>query len=344
VNAPRLSRRAAMAGVSLIELMISIMIGMLVIAALASIFANTSAARSELDRTSRQIENGRFAMDLIGEDMRVAGFYGEYNASGVAVPAALASACSTTPADWAAMIPVGLQGFDNGSGAPGCLPGTVVPNTDILVVRRVSTCEAGVAGCAAAVAGQPYIQVSKCSTESAATPYVIGLQGTATFNLHTKDCATLAGLRQYIVHIYYINSDNGQGVNIPTLFRLEFDGANFNPTPLVEGIEQLNIEYGIDYDGDGQADAYTANPSTFAGCGTYACTAMANWSNVVSARINLLARNTDASPNYTDTKTYYLGNDATGAPVSVTPGGAYHRHEYASAVRAINISARREHP
>ena len=175
-------------------------------------------------------------------------------------------------------------------------------------------------------------------TESVTTPFVIGLKGTATFNLTNKNCTTAAALRQYVVHIYFISKNNGAGEAVPTLKRLEFDGATFTEKPLVEGIEELNIEYGLDTDGDGAPDVYTADPSTYTG------NSWDNWPNAVTARISLLARNIEASPNYTDAKTYTLGNDASGAAVTVTPGDGYRRHAYSGLVRVVNASERREKP
>ncbi|MEP7070444.1 MAG: hypothetical protein ABI789_14440, partial [Usitatibacter sp.] len=118
----RTSPPSAVAGVSLVELMISIVLGMLLIAALTTVFASTSAARNELERTSRQIENGRFAMELLSDDLRVAGFYGELNVKQLAVPAALPDPCSTTVSDWADAITIGVQAYDNGASKPTCIP------------------------------------------------------------------------------------------------------------------------------------------------------------------------------------------------------------------------------
>jgi type IV pilus assembly protein PilW len=173
---------------------------------------------------------------------------------------------------------------------------------------------------------------------------VIGLQGTAAFTLHMRNCTAGAGLREYLVRIYFISTDNGAGQNIPTLKRLDFNGAGFTETPLVEGIEELNIEYGIDNDGDGAPDAYTANPTTYTAAGCGACSAAQNWSNVMTARIYLLARNIDTSPNYVDSKTYSLGRDAAGTPVTVTPADAYRRHAYSGLVRVVNAAERRDTP
>ncbi len=351
-----------MAGLSLVELMISIALGLIVLSSVIGVFVNTSAARTELERTSRQIENGRYAVDLLTDDLRLGGFYGELKVLSVARPGALPDPCSTATADWSSAIPIHIQGYHNGAGAPSCMPTNVKANTDILVVRRAATCVAGSggagSGCEAAIAGTPYLQVSLCSTETT-TPYRLGIQGTATFDRTIKDCAAAAGRRQYLVHIYYISNDNGAvpPVPVPTLKRRELTGAAFVEVPLVEGIENLQIEYGVDYKNnvgpyavtdddskrDGIADAYTADPTTFAAadCPTTTCTAVNNWSNVVTVRLYLLARNIDPSPAYTDTKTYTLGHDSTFTPPS---GDHYRRHIYTSLVRIMNPAGRRDTP
>lgn len=340
-----------MAGVSLVELMIGITLGLIILAGLATLFANTSAARNELERASRQIENGRFAIDTLSDDLRLAGFYGELAVTTIAAPAALPDPCSVDPAVWASAIPIALQGYDNGTAAPGCMPADVQAGSDILVVRRTAACEAGVSGCPAAAGSLPYFQAAKCSVQVAlpTTSYRIGQLGTATFDRQIKDCATNANLRQYYVRIYYISTDNGQGSPVPTLKRLELggDGVNgntFTEVPLVEGIEKLNFEYGIDTDGDGQPNAYTADPTNYApaGCGT--CNAVSNWANTVAVRITLLARNIDTTPGFTDSKTYTLGLDAAGSPITYTPNDGYRRHVYNSVVRVVNVAQRKELP
>jgi type IV pilus assembly protein PilW len=364
---PRLNPRRSMAGVSLIELMIAMTLGLIVLAALVSVFANSSAARTEMERSARQIENGRYAMELLTDDLRHAGFYGEATVrSGIptsaspgsiptpmaiAVPAAMPDPCSTNSTDWFSALLIAVQGYDNGSGlgATSCAVPNRKAGTDVLVVRRVSTCEAGVGTCAASVNGQPYFQVSKCATETPLTPFTIGLKGTIAFPLTLKDCATLAGTRQYLVHIYYISTDNGAGVALPTLTRLDFNGGGFVSVPLVEGIEEFNVEYGIDNDGDGNPDGYTADPDGWVGPPTGcappgSCTPIANWANVVTVRLYLLARNIDPSAGYVDAKTYTLGHDALGGLVTVAPGDAYRRHVYSGLVRVVNSAERRDTP
>lgn len=336
-------------GLSLVELMISVTIGLIVLAALTAIFANTSATRNEIERTSRQIENGRYAIELLTQDLRLAGFYGELNMAALTtpVPTALPDPCSTAVADWASGMYLHLQAYNDGAGAPACLGGALKAGSDVVAVRRTSTCGAGISGCPAAAAGLPYVQVSLCGTEAPATPYVIGVQGTASYTLRLKDCSTLAALRQYFVHMYFVSTDNGAGQSVPTLKMRELTkdpvsgSLTTTESSLVEGIEYLNVVYGVDNNGDGMPDTYSADPSTVPAAGA----GVTNWRNVVTAELYVLARNVDTSPGFTDTKTYSLGIDATGAALAVGPfNDAYRRHVYTRLVRIANPAGRRDTP
>lgn len=335
--------RAAAAGFSLIELMVSMVIGLMLLATLIMVFANASAARSELERNSRQFENGRYAVELLADDLRVAGYYGEVDVRDLTMPPVLPDPCATDPAEWAAAIPLHVQGYDRGARAPACIPADVKPDSDILVVRRVKTCVAGVAGCEPAIAGKPYLQVALCHRDVA--PFVVGPFGATAFPLRRRDCAAPAALRAYLVSLYFISANNGAGQSIPTLMRLELTGSTMAQVPLVEGIEEMTIEFGIDDDGDGQPETYTADPSVYSYPGCALCSAVRNWSNVVTARLYVLARSPEPSPGYVDRKSYALGHDAAGGAITVGPkNDAYRRHVYAVLVRIVNPAGRRDRP
>lgn len=323
------------AGLSLIELMISITIGLMILSGVAFVFVNTSAARNEVERTSRQIENGRYAVEVISDDLRLAGFYGELNVGTVAAPGALpADQCSITATDWNAWIPLHVQGFDNGSGfnQTTCALNARRDNTDVLLIRRARTCLAGVSGCEAVANGKPYVQVSLCASE--VTTHKLGKEGTETFDLKKKDCIAAADKRQYFVYIYYISENNGSGVAVPTLKRLELSGGAWTTTALVEGIEEFNVTYGLDTDGNGSPESYSASPAA----------TVAAWQSVVSVQFHVLARSLETSPGYTDAKTYTIGVDSSGDPVTVTPGLGYRRHVYSSLVRLNNPAGRKDTP
>ena len=340
-----MTNRRLQQGLSLIELMVSITLGLMILSGVMVVFVNASAARNEVERTSRQIENGRYASDLLTEDLRLAGFYGEMTSS-VTPPAALpADPCSLSDADWRAWVPIYMQGYDDaGFASANCALNNLKANTDVLVVRRARSCVAGVGDCDAIAAGKPYVQVSLCANQVVPN-FRLGLEGTETFDMQKKSCLTtaLANKREYLVRIYFIATDNGSGQNIPTLKRLELTGTGWTTVPLVEGIEELQLHYGLDTNGDGQPDIYVANPNDHpVGC-TGTCP-RDNWMNVVTVQFHLLARNLEVSPGYTDTKKYVLGKDAGGVNIERTPGGSYRRHVYTGLVRLTNPAGRRDTP
>ena len=96
-------------------------------------------------------------------------------------------------------------------------------------------------------------------------------------------------------------------------------------TPLVEGIEYMQLDYGLDTDLDGLANNYIQAP------------AATEWPNIVTVKVNILARNTESTTGYTDTKIYNLG-----LAENVTPGGAFKRHVYTQLIRLNNPAGRRE--
>jgi len=342
MRTPMISGADRMRGFSLVELMVALALAGMVLLGLSAYFVSSSRAFSETERVSRQIENGRYASALLAEEIRHAGFYGEVGnvinlppTSAIALPAGVPDPCATAITDVRNALPVPVQGVD----APDAVPTTCVPDhlagTDILVVRRAQTVPIAAGS---AVASGYYTQVAYCDT---ADPMFKVAQ--AGFSLKAKDCLTDNSIRQLNVFIYYIAKCSiGTGTGgvcvsgnppIPTLKRASLTpGGTWTYTPLVEGIENMQIEYGLDTTGDGNADSFKANPGT-----------VAEWSQVVAVRLNLLARNTEATPGYSDSKTYTLGLDRNGAAQNVTaPGDAYRRHNYKELVRVQNVSQRIE--
>lgn len=338
-------------GFTLVELMISIAIGMFLMLGLSTLLINSSATRTELEKSSRQIENGRYAMQIMSDDIRLAGYYGEYS-----FPSSIASTtpdpCATAVANlgWNSATPTiatPIYGYTGSASEPSCVTDRK-SGTGILVVRRAQTVSIPAIS---AAANTPYLQVSLCDTET--TPFVLATTG---FTLKKKDCSTTAVLRKYIVHIYYISTCNACGSdNIPTLKRVEIEGGASSVVPLVEGIDDMQFDYGVDYlpaepSQDGSPDCYISNPSVtdatvaplsseIASCpgGNWAVAA-ANWANVTTVRLNVLAQNTETTGGYNNDRTYDLGLAGTVGPFN----DAYKRHVYTGLVRVVNTSGRRE--
>lgn len=176
------SVRPAQRGFTLIELMITMTISLLMLVSLVSIFANVSRSHSEMAKTNSVIENGRFAMQLLEQDLVHAGYWGGYlpqfddlSASGVPgdVPAAVANPCLPYAA-WdtgyrSSLMGVPLQSYETLPAGAGCLtPLPARPGSDVLVARHAGTCVPGVGNCDADAANQVYIQASFCAAEKSA--------------------------------------------------------------------------------------------------------------------------------------------------------------------------------
>jgi type IV pilus assembly protein PilW len=355
--------RHAQRGLSLLEMLIAITIGLGLLAALTTVFVNSSRSQAELARASQQIENGRFAMQMLQDDIWHAGFYGRHIAYTATAPTALPDPCSTnadtsvaspTPMQNALWFPI--QGYKDPASVPTALTcltaADFVAGNDILVVRRADSRTTALA----ALAANTYYMQSVAEPYNPTTlqqmrPVIAKGSPSTAFNQTSPTNGELGEIRRYHVHIYFVapcSAPAGGGANctganddggnpIPTLKRLELGPAGtFQIVPLVEGIERFQVEYGLDtpltglpigapYAGDGMPDTYTDNPTA------------EQFTQVVAVRLYLLARANEQSAGYTDTKTYDLGIAGTTAP-----GGAYKRHLFTSVVRVQNVAGWRE--
>lgn len=345
---PSRSRTGRERGFTLIELMIAVGLSLMILAGLVTVFVNNSNTRKEIERTTRQIENGRYGIELLSNNLTHAGFYAEFDLPQPPTmnPPAVVEACSTDAADIQAGLALPIQGYrsaTSGTAGLSCLT-DLKDNTDVVVVRRTSTCVAGTAGCDPLTTGAfYYFQASLCNptegneelASGTATDWYRLDSTTANLNRHRRTCllsgclcssAPLADIRRYHTHIYFVANNSVGTDGVPTLKRAELTGSGFTIVPLVEGIENLKLEYGIDTNGDGMPETYTPTPAT-----------VANWRNVTAARVFVLARNTELSPGYTDSKTYTLD----GATTVGSFGDGYRRHVFNTTVKLANVAGRR---
>jgi type IV pilus assembly protein PilW len=367
------------AGFSLIELMIASAIGLLLLSGLALIFVNTSEANRELQKSAQQIENGRYAIEIISQDLRLAGFYGHlHDMISIPKPGAMPDPCEATTAatllsafwypvqGYAGTIHATTPGSDAApslAAAPKCTlldAATLKPGSDVLVIRRADT--NALATTDTATTNVFYVQAS-------ATNAQVQVGGGIAIGNNQADGVTAsvlslsngalpappAPIRRLHVRVYFVapcsiglgasGKCNGSASEdkIPTLKRLELTtSGTFTIVPLVEGIEYLKVEYGIDdapaavnlatqLSGDATVDRFETAPSA------------AEWESVIAAKIYVLARNTEPTRGYSDTKRYVLGS----LPATVqTPArnDEYKRHVYGAASYLANPAGRREIP
>ncbi|MEH6637500.1 MAG: PilW family protein [Halioglobus sp.] len=368
-------------GFSLIELLIATALGLIIVAALTTLFGQVSRTNLEMAKTNSQIENARFAMQFLQNDLIHAGYWNAFvpefdDLSFVAPPsdypggpADPCKAVSTwTAADHHALLGIVVEVYDDTLETPAHWTCTFVddrlPDTDLLVVRHADTCAAGTVGCEAVDPNELYFQASNCAGE-----LDLGNMYALDPNAIRKemDCMTNAAKRKFVQTIYYIRDYAvSAGDNIPTLVRSQFgwDGSGLVQQPvqaLVEGIERFRVELGLDLISETVENADPNSPilwldpdewraarnrgdgipESFDHCVGALGCTVAELTSVAAVRLYVLARANEATAGYVDNKSYQLGGSTVLA--SALPAG-FKRHVFSTTVRLNNVSARRETP
>lgn len=333
---------ACMRGLTLIELMIAMVISMLILLALTMIFVGNSHSRRELDKSAHLLENGRYAMQIVRNELQMAGFMDALT-DPTEPPTPLDVPCTGDLGVLRSSLGLAVIGVNSGGFA--CLADEVT-TTGTLFVQRVTTQPVAPAD---RLAGRHYLQISLCGEEYQDTPFVLNkvestspetLEDTdadAAFTLQNINCdgpATLAPTRGLLRRFLYIDADNIDGDRIPTLKRFDMGGA---PEALVEGIEAMRFEFALDTDDDG-------SPNTFS-----EIVAAGEWSDVIGVRVWLLARAIQETRGYEESgpeKSFQLGS------VTITPvddedtadinEANFKRHVFSSYVELINPAGRRQ--
>lgn len=288
-SAPRSLQR----GLSLIELMISITLGLLLTAAVIQVFLSSRGVFRTQDSMSRLQENGRFAVDFMTRDIRMAGFIGCPVLDRIAGSGSFNRHGLEADFDSDGIV----EGSVVGTGATaGTIP--LVAGTDRLTIRKTLgnsiRLAAATTGSSVQVLGESAtldidvgetLLISDCLTADVFRASAIGsgTDPTITANVGlSKSYGTDAEVLRYETVEYFIG-DTGRntpnGADIFALYANRGGGAE----ELVEGVQSLRIEFGLDTTTDRSADVYRAMSAMTA----------TDWSRVVSVRINLLMQSVE---------------------------------------------------
>jgi type IV pilus assembly protein PilW len=313
-------------GFSLVELMVAMALSLLLLSGVVAVFMSSRASYEATDKLSRIQENGRFALDEIARDVRSAGYVGcaraptdlstslnsntnlLYNfldgavrgfqfTSATTWTPAVDTAVVTSPADGSDVLALRIPKRD---ATPLRLQADMSSGTDTISVPNTTTAglAAGDIALAYSCEAQSFFYVTgfaggviSHATTSGVTP------GNANDNVNYAFRRNAEVLPVQTV-VYYVRQSSaaaaGTGpADANSLWRKVGDAA---PQELVEGVQQMQLQFGVDTTGDAVVDSYAdAN-------------AVTNWANVYSVSIAMLVRSLEQYDTDRDRRAYTLLN------------------------------------
>ena len=286
-------------GVSLIELMITLVVALLLLGGLIQVYLSNKQSYNAQEQLARMQESGRFAMDLITADLRRAGYWGGTvdlgRISGNPGPLGLAAHSHTcVDSTWARMIRWRVSGLDNAKGAYDCAASyDVATSSDILAVRYAAATPIDVA--TTTLNGSTLYL--RDNTESGVIMTGTAASETANNPPAVDGDAVLALVRPIVSRAFFIG-DSGRscpnGDAIPALMRVRLDSATglLVEEEIASGVEHFEVRY-LHNNEYKDASAIIDNDE---------------WLNVSAVRVWLLVRGECIEQGLVNPTTYAMGN------------------------------------
>ena len=311
-------------GFSLVELMIAMTIGLIILAGVGYMYMESRQSFRSMDNLSRMQESARYALEIMSRDIRMAGYRGCASSTGTlfntlnnktttaynfGVPI---NGYDATAAAWSPALPSdtgGLSGLQ------------LLAGTDAIIIRSAS-------GGGTTVTDQPgnssadlkvttpndlltndIVMVTNCTAATVFQVTQINTNGAGQNVVHNTGVGSPGNSTKDLGQVY----TNGEIIKMQSKSYFIRNGAsgrpalwqfdNYkpaggdNPAEIAEGVENLQIQYGIDANLDGIVELYSA------------ANAVADWNQVAAVRISLLVSSND--DNIATSKQVYNYNGAS---------------------------------
>lgn len=316
-------------GMSLPELMIAMTLGLLIMAGMATLFVESRRNFGQDELVARMQEDARFALSELSRELSMAGFWGPMVAGTL-----LGNDASADPAtsDVFAFYEDPVLSADNIGGpqafdwAPNLADARA--GSDVLSIRRVLGAKASDTSAATLA------QLGIANAEAALDANSYYLQTNGTLGVMIRGSAAPSASPavpvpyeywEYAPSIFYVREWCRPGDGIPSLVKTYWDETGAITTDcMAQGIEDMQVEFGVDIDSDGFPDRYVHDLD------------VANSQGLAAVRVYLLARSTDPADGYSNAKTYTISN----AP-AYTPADSFMRRVYTTTVQSRNPTAAR---
>jgi len=316
----------ATAGFSLAELMLALTLGLGLVLGMVAIQQQGSRLSRNVATAGRLQDAARLALGVIETDLRMANHWGLHSRAdwianraqpGDPLPAPFSSAqgdrisvCGGADSHWAIHLEQYVEGSNGGYGLACAATGGSRPGSDTLVVRR------------AADTAPASLDPQRIYVQSRRTQGVLFVPQAGCTNPSQAACLP-AGYapgssqsRALLARAYYVSPNSTQRPGLPALRRKSLGNVNsasvggaMTDEELVAGIEDLQVRFGVDTNGDTSVDSYV-NPN-----------AVPAGADVISATIWLRIRAEEPEVGFTDGRSYQYADMAS----AFTPNDGFRR-------------------
>lgn len=291
-------------GLTLIELLIASTLGLVVIAAVLSLFISSRMSFNETEKFIAMNENARYAMSVINDELKLVSFFGDAHSTSITIDADMSpivSDCSNL-----------AKGFDmnnslwvitaTSNNVANCIT-DAAEGSDVIFIKHAAPTKTALANLAS---DTNYLMTN------AMTGVLFSGGDTASppTNIIGGDVPN-GNVWEYLATAYYVREETGKP---PRLYRKRLkDNAWESPgEEVAAGIERIRLQFGVDNNNDAIADFFVSSAD------------VVNWNIVVSIHLSLLIRSENSDAHYTDDKDYQFGDAAYGGE-TYTPNDNYRR-------------------
>jgi prepilin-type N-terminal cleavage/methylation domain-containing protein len=306
-------------GMTLVEVMVSITVGLILLSGIISIFISNKTAYRLQESTNVLNENARYALNQMQYHLRMGDHWGGVERDSIEVDAPLAAlGITTTCTESNAISATGFVGIEGGATSPlDCIDDDdYEPNTDILIVRF----------------GEPerVLSVDVVASTDIFIRTAVGRRGVIfqgsnlaslpadIYDAADPDPHPIANYR-YMTVIYYIRQCASQDAgtpdvcdaaddSTPTLARLVLSGTTLVQEDVVAGVEQMQISYALLDESVDPPNLEYKNATTIQ--------ANNEWAEVANIQVSLVIRAEEYDVAYVDNRTFAMYGGYLYTPVT----------------------------
>lgn len=328
------------AGMTLIEVMVSITVGLILLSGVISIFSSNKLAYRLQESTNVLDENARYALNQIQYHLRMGDHWGGVEPSRIRKEATLATLAiaSTICTQSIAVSTIGFFALEGASSSPlSCIPNAdYQPNTDVLIVRYAEPDRIADADLEASTI---YLRTRVAAEAMLFTGNALasGLLPTTLYDSTEPLPPAFQANWKVNTVIYFIRKCASQDLGTagvcdaaddttPTLTRLVLSGTSLVQEDVVAGVEQLQATFGK------LSDAAVPKIQYYAASAISAT----DWPSIVNVQVSMIVRGTEYDVTHIDGRSFKLYGGYDYTPVAADRH--YGRKQYNFSVQIRNTT------